>query len=249
MRAAMPEAEEIIEETQDGETYWLGKKAGEIIGGAIKVSSTGFREPIELMVGFNAEGKVSSVVILSLNDTPGIGTRVNDKAWLDKFIGVENPMAVDAIAGATVSSSAVKGGVKKAVDFMATVVAPTETDGPIDIASVPDGTYTGKGLGLHELEVSVKVEGGRIVEVKVVRHEESPGIADPAIAGIPKKMVEENKIDVDAVSGGYLYERRHHRGREGRAQALCTDIGEARAGYQQDRRRYLYRDRPWPQGT
>lgn len=201
VRAAMPDADEIVEETQDGQTYWLGKKAGEIVGGAIKVSSAGFREPIELMVGFNAEGKVSSVAIVSLNDTPGIGTRVNDKAFLDKFIGVENPMAVDAIAGATVSSSAVKGGVKKAIDFMAAIVAPSVTDGPIDIASVPDGTYTGKGLGLHELEVSVTVKGGKIVEVKVTRHEESPGIADPAIAGIPEAMVEQNKIDVDAVSG------------------------------------------------
>lgn len=201
VRAAMPDAEEIVEETKDGETYWLGKKAGEIVGGAIKVSSAGFREPIELMVGFNAEGKVSSVAIISLNDTPGIGTRVNDKAWLDKFIGVENPMAVDAITGATVSSSAVKGAVKKAMDFMAAIVAPSVTDGPIDIARVPDGTYTGKGLGLRELEVSVTVQGGKIVEVKVTRHEESPGIADPAITGVPKKMVEQNKVDVDVVSG------------------------------------------------
>ncbi len=201
VRAAIPEADEIIEETQDGETYWLGKKAGEIVGGAMRVSSAGFREPIELMVGFDAGGKVSSVAVVSLNDTPGIGTRVNDKTFLDKFVGVENPMSVDAIAGATVSSSGVKSGVKKAVDFMAGIMAHDGAVGPIDIALVPDGTYSGTGLGFKELEVSVKVEGGRIVEVKVLRHDESPGISDPALSGIPKAIVEKQSVKVDAVSG------------------------------------------------
>ncbi len=199
VKAAIPGAEEIVEETKDGETYWLGKKGGQTVGAAMKVSSAGFREPIEIMVGFDAEGKVSSVAIVTLNDTPGIGTRVNDKAFLDKFVGAENPMGVDGIAGATVSSSGVKGGVKKAVDFMADILG--QATGPIDIASVPDGTYKGTGLGLRELEVSVTVSGGKIVEVKIVRHDESAGIADPALVGIPKAMVEQNKIDVDVVTG------------------------------------------------
>ncbi|HHX27830.1 MAG: FMN-binding protein [Bacillota bacterium] len=201
VKAAIPGAEEIVEETKDGETYWLGKKAGETIGGAMRVSAAGFREPIELMVGFDAEGKISSVAIISLNDTPGIGTRVNDKAFLEGFVGVENPMAVDGVTGATVSSSGVKGGVKKAVDFMAGVLGSSQSSGPIDIASVPDGTYTGTGLGLRELEVSVTVQGGKIVDVKVVRHDESAGISDPALARIPKAIVEKQSVKVDAVSG------------------------------------------------
>jgi RnfABCDGE-type electron transport complex G subunit len=199
VKAAIPGAEETTEETKDGETYWIGKKAGQTVGAAMKVSSAGFREPIELMVGFDAEGKVSSVAIVTLNDTPGIGTRVNDKAFLDKFIGAENPMGVDGIAGATVSSSGIKGGVKKAVDFMAGILG--QATGPIDIASVPDGTYKGTGLGLRELEVSVTVSGGKITEVKITRHDESAGIADPALVGIPKAIVEKQSVKVDAISG------------------------------------------------
>ncbi|MGI6661946.1 MAG: FMN-binding protein [Bacillota bacterium] len=34
-----------------------------------------------------------------------------------------------------------------------------------------------------------------------MRHDESPGIADPALNGVPKAIVEKQSVKVDAVSG------------------------------------------------
>ncbi|MGI6631454.1 MAG: FMN-binding protein [Bacillota bacterium] len=201
LKAAIPGADEIVEETEGDQSYWLGKKAGQVIGGAMKVTATSFGGPMELMVGIDAEGKISRVEILSIADTPGIGLKVKDIAFLAKFAGQENPNKVDSIAGATVSSSAVKGGVAKAVEVLGSVLGPGDELGPIDLASVPDGTYTGTGLGLRELQVAVTVAGGKITEIKIVSHDESPGYSDPAIAGIPKAIIEKQDPNVDAVSG------------------------------------------------
>lgn len=138
LKAAIPGADEIVEETEGDQSYWLGKKAGQVIGGAMKVTATSFGGPMELMVGIDAEGKISRVEILSIADTPGIGLKVKDIAFLAKFAGQENPNKVDSIAGATVSSSAVKGGVAKAVEVLGSVLGPGDELGPIDLASVPD---------------------------------------------------------------------------------------------------------------
>ena len=56
-------------------------------------------------------------------------------------------------------------------------------------------------LGLRELKVAVTVAGGKITEVKIVSHDESPGIADPALIGVPKAIVEKQSVEVDAVTG------------------------------------------------
>lgn len=203
VKAAVPGADEIVQETaSDGQVYWIGKKAGQIAGGAVKTSSPGFREPVELMVGFDAKGKVASVAILSISDTPGIGSRVNDKGFLARFVGAESPSKVDGISGATVSSGAVKSGVGKALDLLGPILAPKPAESPVNIASVADGTYTGAGDGLMgPIQVSVTVAGGKVTQVKVLSHSETAGIADPAISGVPRAIVEKQSVKVDAVSG------------------------------------------------
>lgn len=201
-KAAIPGADEIVTETQDGQTYWIGRRGGEVVGGAMQVSSPGFREPIVMMVGFDTEGKVSSVAIISISDTPGIGSRVNNQEFLARFVGVENPNKVDGIAGATVSSSGVKGGVSKAVEFLGAILAPQSAAGPIDLAAVPDGTYKGTGDGLMgPIEVSVTVSGGKVTEVKVLSNSETPDVAGGALKQVPQAIVEKQSVKVDAVSG------------------------------------------------
>ena len=197
----LSEATEIEQHEEDGVVYWIGKANGKIIGAAMEVESHGYgAEPIKMMVGIDSEGKVTKVKIMSLSETPGIGSRVNSEEFLSRFSGVDNPAKVEGISGATVSSGAVKGGVASAVEFLKAIVAPEEE--PIDIGLVADGTYEGIGEGLFgPIKVSVTVQGGKIIEVKVIEHSESEGIADPAISGIPKAIVEKQQLDVDVVSG------------------------------------------------
>lgn len=51
------------------------------------------------------------------------------------------------------------------------------------------------------LQVEVTFEGNVITEVKVLEHNETPGISDAALNDIPKAIVEHNSIKVDVVTG------------------------------------------------
>lgn len=71
-----------------------------------------------------------------------------------------------------------------------------------DLTSVEDGVYTGTADGYNgPINVEVTVEGGSITDVKVLSHNDSPGISDPAIEQIPAAMVEGNTTEVEVVSG------------------------------------------------
>ena len=103
-------------------------KANEKIGYCIKVAPQGFGGKIEMVVGIEAgdELKVSRVHIVSLSETPGLGTKVQDDAFIEQFEGKKTGVKavsssatgeneISAIAGATVSSKAATSGVAAAM--------------------------------------------------------------------------------------------------------------------------------------
>jgi fumarate reductase flavoprotein subunit len=68
--------------------------------------------------------------------------------------------------------------------------------------NVKDGSYETKAEGKNgDVTVSTTIKGGRIAAVKVIAHNETPGISDPALAQVPAAIVKANKITVDTVSG------------------------------------------------
>lgn len=71
-------------------------------------------------------------------------------------------------------------------------------------AKYTDGTYPGEAEGMAPLTVEVTVTDGKIADVKVTAHEETDGIADPALEQIPAAIVEKNSTDVDSVSGATI---------------------------------------------
>lgn len=79
---------------------------------------------IDVVVGIDEKGAVKGISVVALQETPGLGTKINDKAFLDKFIGADsdititkNPPSADnevqAITSATYSSK----GLAKAVNL------------------------------------------------------------------------------------------------------------------------------------
>lgn len=79
---------------------------------------------IDVVVGIDEKGAVKGISIVALQETPGLGTKINDKAFLEKFIGADsdititkNPPSADnevqAITSATYSSK----GLAKAVNL------------------------------------------------------------------------------------------------------------------------------------
>ncbi len=68
-----------------------------------------------------------------------------------------------------------------------------------------DGTYEGTAEGRNaDIVVSVEVKDGKIASVEVTSHEETDGIADPALTDTPAAIVSKNSTDVEAVSSATI---------------------------------------------
>jgi uncharacterized protein with FMN-binding domain len=80
----------------------------------------------------------------------------------------------------------------------------TEDKAAPEVVSYKDGTYEGVGEGMHTIKVAVEVAGGKIAKVEIKEHEESKGVAEPALEKIPAAIVEKNSPDVEVVSGATL---------------------------------------------
>ncbi len=86
---------------------------------------------------------------------------------------------------------------KKVADYKRAVVETTI--GEIDIADVSDGIYIGEyDVNFIYAKVEVTVEDGEIVSINILEHRHERGKAAEKII---EKIIEEQKIDVDAVSG------------------------------------------------
>ena len=79
------------------------------------VSASGYGGTIRLMVGLTAERKVVTYQVLAANETPGLGAKLGDAAFVTQFSGKAGKTLkvkkdggdVDAITGATITSRAV----------------------------------------------------------------------------------------------------------------------------------------------
>ncbi|MBD5492313.1 MAG: FMN-binding protein [Lachnospiraceae bacterium] len=82
-------------------------------------------------------------------------------------------------------------------DYKKAVKETTFTN--IDISDIPDGVYIGEyDVNVIYAKVEVTVENGEITNIIILEHRNERG--KPAEAVI-NKIVEDQKIDVDAVSG------------------------------------------------
>lgn len=93
--------------------------SGQTLGVGMLVASRGYGGPIHLAVGMDRNGKVAGVTIVSMAETPGLGTKVvEDVTFLPRFLGLdsaEGAHEVDTITGATKSSRGVRKGVEAAL--------------------------------------------------------------------------------------------------------------------------------------
>ena len=68
------------------------------------------------------------------------------------------------------------------------------------------GTYTAAGNGRNgTVQVKVELDSDRIVSVEIGEHSETEGIADPALEKIPERIVAEQSLAVDTISGAEDY--------------------------------------------
>lgn len=117
LRGVMPQGERFIPVKEGEETlyYKVSDKDGNFLGVAFKASGDGYSSEIEAMAGLSKDGAITKIKILSQNETPGLGTRVTEPSFLGQFTGknLRGLNEVQAITGATISSTAVIAAVKE----------------------------------------------------------------------------------------------------------------------------------------
>lgn len=92
-------------------------------GQAFMAEGAGYGGPIDILVGLEKDNTLRGIRIISQKETPGLGAKITDAAFLDQFAGLhvrglalaKEGGTIDAITGATISSSAVVEGVKGAI--------------------------------------------------------------------------------------------------------------------------------------
>lgn len=85
-----------------------------------------------------------------------------------------------------------------------TAASAVETTVAASSQPVPD-TFEGTGTGRNgDIKVEITMDGDRIASVVVTEHQETAGIADPALERIPAEIVEYQSLGIDAVSGATI---------------------------------------------
>jgi fumarate reductase flavoprotein subunit len=92
---------------------------------------------------------------------------------------------------------------KKFLSILMVLLLIVGCSSPAESAETKTVAVTSSGQS-EGLELEVTFEGNEIREVRVVEHQETEGISDPAIDAIPKAIVEHNSIAVDVVSGATI---------------------------------------------
>ena len=144
MAAVLPAAATFSEEktvslTVDGEdeeiVYYEGlDSTGALIGYVFTASGAGYGGDVAVMTGVDMDGVVTNIEITSINETPGLGMRAQEESFLSQYIGKSGSLTVSktaagdeiqALTGATITSTAVTDAVNAALAAWQTITGGT----------------------------------------------------------------------------------------------------------------------------
>jgi len=116
LKAVFPQAAAFKAHTSAGkfDYYLVYDSSSRLQGFAIKATGKGYSSDIETLVGLDLKLNISAIKVLSLNETPGLGSRVAEQPFTGQFQGknLDSMDSVQAITGATISSRAVINSIK-----------------------------------------------------------------------------------------------------------------------------------------
>lgn len=174
--------------------------------GVYSGSADGYSGPISVEVTVEG-GEITDVKVLSHSDSPGISDPAIEEVPAAMVAG--NTTEVEVVSGATFTSTGIINAANIALTgeageaSEAPVVDEGEEDEEVEVSDNVffDGTYTETVEGHNgPMTVEVVVEGNVITSVVVLEHEETDGLADPALEDVPAAIIARNGTDVDVVS-------------------------------------------------
>lgn len=119
-----------FEECENGEiTYYAAINGGKTAAYIFTESSKGYGGDVSVMTAIKPDGTVAGVAILDVSgETPGLGQNAAKESFFSQYIGLKKGVSVlknvakaennevDAVTGATITSTAVTRAVNKALD-------------------------------------------------------------------------------------------------------------------------------------
>ncbi len=190
----------------------VGQGNFDVADGTYQGTGQGFRGDVKVSVAVQSK-TIRSVDVLSHSDDESFFNRAKE-GIIGKILSAQS-LEVDAVSGATYSSRGILGGVKNALTGQAAGVSDSPGENPTpapqqspaalepaeDAEAYKDGSYTGEGTGFGgELTVRVKISGGKIKSIKILKHSDQEAYVQKA-SSILQSIVKKQGTNVDAVSG------------------------------------------------
>jgi electron transport complex protein RnfG len=117
-----------FDKTEEFKTVNKISKATDGAGYVVELSFSGAQSTVTAAVGIDAAGVVSGVSIISHAETSGLGAKATEAVFRDQYKGAAEHVAltknggtINAISGATITSTAVTNAVNTAMDVVATL--------------------------------------------------------------------------------------------------------------------------------
>ena len=163
--------------------------------GEYEATAQGFAGAVTVKVTVDEE-KVTAVTVTGENETPALGGAAIE-GYNASLIGVADADAVDATAGATVTSNAVK-------EALAKALAEAKGEAAVNDAAVAftAGTYTGTAKGYNgPVEVAVTFSDSAVTAIEVGANKETDHVGNVAFEPVIADILAANGTGVDGVSG------------------------------------------------
>ena len=185
---------------------------------ALTASKQGFAGPVAVAVDLDGNGAIAAITIGddSFAETAGLGAKALEDAFKAQFIGKVPPLTlddIDAIAGATITSTAVVDAINAACVTEALVEEPTATEAPASAPAAATGeTHTGSAKGFAgPVAVEVTVDNNTITAIKIGddNFAETAGLGAKALEEDFQKQFIGKTLpialeDIDAIAGATI---------------------------------------------
>ena len=161
--------------------------------GTYSAEQQGFGGPVKVEITIEG-GQITGVAITGASETEGVGA-----AALEPLAGqVKEAQSaeIDGVAGATVTSGAVKAAV-------AEILAEASGKGAAELV-IADGTYEAQAWSFslnYPLNLKTVIEGGKITSIEVGDNGDTAIILNTAIENLIPAIIEHQSVKVDSVTG------------------------------------------------
>ena len=108
--------------------YYVGKTGNDIVGYVFETSAKGYGGDVDVMTGISTDGKITGVILLDHEETPGLGANAEKEEFRAQFLQdvpetvlmlvkyqAPQPGEVEAMTGASMTSRAVTEAVNEAI--------------------------------------------------------------------------------------------------------------------------------------